>query len=157
MTQDELRSLLDYDPLTGVFLWKVSRGGTVRAGEPAGSYSVNGYRKIIVAGRSYRAHRLAWLYVYGEWPADQIDHINRVKDDNRIANLRVVSNGENRANTAPNKKNKVGQKHVTPVRDCYRVLVRRNKRNHHVGYFKSVEDAVAAREAWLSQYEGVRP
>lgn len=157
MTQDELRSLLDYDPLTGVFLWKVARGGSVRAGEVAGTFCTKGYRKIIVGGISYKAHRLAWFYVHGEWPAEQIDHINRVKDDNRIANLRVVSNGENRANTEPNRNNAIGAKNVHPVRNHYRVMVRRDKRNHHVGYFKSVNDAVTAREAWLSQYEGDRP
>jgi hypothetical protein len=149
LTAERLRELLDYDPLTGVFLWKVPRAQVIKAGDLAGTFCAKGYRKIIVDGRSYKAHRLAWLYVYGEWPADQIDHINRVKDDNRIANLRSVTNGENRANTLVNRNNPVGEKNVRMQNGKFRVVVRRQRKMHHVGYFESVAEAAMARDAWL--------
>jgi len=94
---DYLREILHFDPSTGVFTWAKPRP-KIRVGERAGHNHHKGYRRIDVCGKSYAEHRLAWFYYYGVWPADQIDHINRVRDDNRISNLREASNGENRAN-----------------------------------------------------------
>jgi hypothetical protein len=98
LTAGRLRELLDYDPGTGVFRWRANRG-RVRAGGVAGSLSVSGYLKARVDGRSHWAHRLAWLYVHGEWPRGGIDHINGDRSDNRIGNLRDVPqriNAQNR-------------------------------------------------------------
>lgn len=65
----------------------------------AGTVEKNGYTVIKLAGKTYKAHRLAWLHVYGRWPVDQIDHINRVRTDNRLCNLREASRSENQINT----------------------------------------------------------
>ena len=95
---DILRSLLDYDPNTGVFTWRVARRGGAQRNSVAGSKNRLGYVKIHICGKSYWAHRLAWLYIYGVWPSDFIDHINCEAGDNRIANLRIATNAQNMAN-----------------------------------------------------------
>lgn len=92
ITAERLRELLHYDPETGIFIWRVNRARRQTAGKVAGSFASQGYWIIGVEGINYKAHRLAWLYVYGEWPKDQIDHLNGIKDDNRISNLRDVDN-----------------------------------------------------------------
>ncbi len=94
---NDVLALVDYDASTGVFLSKKSQGRMVK-GAPAGALRSDGYRVISVRGKSYRAHRLAWLISYGKWPA-LIDHINRDRDDNRIANLREATKPENMANS----------------------------------------------------------
>lgn len=100
LTQARLKELLNYDPETGVLMWISSNRGR-RSGEIAGyikSGARGGYRRLELSGNQYPAHRLAWLYVYGQWPTQQIDHVNGVRDDNRIANLREVSPAENQHN-----------------------------------------------------------
>ena len=96
---DTLRSLLDYDPDIGVFTWRVTRGGYVKEGHEAGCVNGRGYISIQIQGKKYAAHRLAWLYIYGVMPQDQIDHINRTRSDNRIVNLREATATQNIANT----------------------------------------------------------
>ncbi len=98
LTAERLRELLSYEPETGEFRWRVGRGGTAVAGGRAGCKQTIGYRRIGVAGRTYWEHRLAWLHVTGTWPSDQIDHVNGVKGDNRIANLREATRSENQGN-----------------------------------------------------------
>jgi hypothetical protein len=87
LAAERLRERLRYDGGTGVFTRRVG-SGHARAGEIAGSVHSTGYVRIGIDGGKYTAHRLAWLYVHGVWPSDQIDHINRNRSDNRIANLR---------------------------------------------------------------------
>jgi hypothetical protein len=108
LTADEVRRLLDYDPNTGVFTWRERRGGKASQGSAAGSPQTNGYIHILVHRRAYKAHRLAWLLMHGEWPQAQIDHKNRVRHDNRIANLRLASQSENSQNAARKKTNSTG-------------------------------------------------
>ena len=107
LTQERLKELLDYDPETGVFVRKASRG-TAKAGSVAGCMYNTGYIMIRIDSKDYTAHRLAWLYVYGCWPTNQIDHINRVKDDNRLCNLREATQSENNWNVGKYKNNKSG-------------------------------------------------
>lgn len=103
LTAERLRELLDYDPETGVFRWRVcpnkTGGGRVQAGSIAGRIHRDGHRIINIEGTQLYAHRLAWLYVHGRWPAEEIDHINRNPDDNRITNLREATHGLNFANS----------------------------------------------------------
>ena len=82
LTRDEVAALLTYDPETGVFRWKVDRGQRVKVGDIAGT-EFNGYRRIRIKGRAFKAHRLAFLLMTGAMPSDQVDHINGQKDDNR--------------------------------------------------------------------------
>ena len=97
LTAERLREVLSYDPETGVLRWRMARRG-VGVGMVAGNKKPDGYIRIGVDYRMYKAHRLAWLHFYGRWPVSEIDHINGVRDDNRMANLRDVSrqvNGQN--------------------------------------------------------------
>lgn len=102
LTVDRARQLLEYSPATGEFIWKAPLSNVVRAGQRAGSVAANGYISVGVDGCKLLGHRLAWLMHYGDdappWPQSQIDHINRNKADNRIANLRIVSPSGNKQN-----------------------------------------------------------
>ena len=98
LSADTLRALLNYDKGTGVFTWATDRPGQPPAGSAAGFVDPKGYVRIRVNKRSYRAHRLAWLWVHGDWPSRQIDHVNGVKSDNSLSNLREASAGENKQN-----------------------------------------------------------
>lgn len=121
----EVLRLLKYNPRTGVFTWRVRRGGTALGGAIAGTPTSKGYISIGVLGRVYMAHTLAVLYMTGELPQKpkQVDHINRCKSDNRWCNLRVVSQSVNQHNTGLRKDNALGVRGVRwcSVRNGYRV------------------------------------
>lgn len=106
-TQSDLHELADYDKETGFFQWSKKRRG-IKTGVRLGTDNGFGYQRITVLGKSYYAHRLAWFYVYGTWP-DQIDHINGVRDDNRIGNLRDVTVQQNNQNRNTAQKNSGSQ------------------------------------------------
>jgi hypothetical protein len=98
MTQAKVRSLLSYDPLTGIFTWLCRSARRIRAGDVAGSVGPYGYRVIKIEGLNYQEHRLAHLYMTGSWPACVIDHIDGVRANNAWANLReatMTTNGQN--------------------------------------------------------------
>ena len=98
LTAEYVRSILDYNPETGVFTWK---GGRRRAkkGDIAGTITSSGYRNIKVDGRNYCAHRLAWLHYYGECPKGPLDHKDRNRANNTISNLRECAPGEIQQNS----------------------------------------------------------
>lgn len=138
LTCEQARKRLDYNPETGVFRWRAGPN----AGKLAGRVNGRGYHQLIVDYHYYQAHRVAWLYVYGEWPADEIDHINRVKTDNRIVNLRVVSRRENSLN--------IGARNRFGVPGVYRLPSGRYQLKfcgQHVGYFLTLDAARDARSA----------
>lgn len=87
ITQDELKKLIKYDPDTGIVTW-------LNDSKPLGFFS-NGYLRLYLKKRIYAVHRLIWLYVHGRFPEDVLDHINGIKDDNRLTNLREASEGQN--------------------------------------------------------------
>lgn len=99
VTQQRVRQLLRYCPDSGLFFWLQPPSNRVSVGSVAGCIGTDsGYRIIMIDSRRYRAHRLAWLMVHGHWPDGQIDHINGQRADNRLANLRAVSQAENSQN-----------------------------------------------------------
>jgi hypothetical protein len=98
LTAQRLRELLDYDPESGRFVWRVYRGRTAKPGTVAGNHHPEGYKIIMICGHSYGAHRLAWLHAHGVMPSGQIDHINGVRNDNRLSNLRDVTRAVNKQN-----------------------------------------------------------
>lgn len=159
ITPEYVRSILDYDPATGDFRWRHREGAdgfnTSYAGERAGSVGSRGYLTIKVLGKKIRAHRLAWFVTYGEWPSDQIDHINRIKLDNRIENLRVVNNSENMRNLPPRPLDPVKLGVTFHRRDrLYSTQIGVDGKVIHIGSFKTFEEARAARVAAEIKYYG---
>lgn len=115
LTTERLKYLLHYDPETGIFTWLMKpapRSNRIKPGYIAGCKNDAGYILINIDGYSYRAHRLAWFYVHGVWPEQKIDHINNIKNDNRMVNLREASNSENGWNVGMPSTNTSGIKGV---------------------------------------------
>ena len=107
VTHQRLKELLCYDNESGLFYWKVDRN-KVKLGDVAGRPAVGGYVRIRIDSKDYLAHRLAWFYVNGFWPKLDLDHINRVADDNRIINLREATKLQNVHNRSMSKNNTSG-------------------------------------------------
>lgn len=159
LTADTLRSVLHYDQETGIFTWKVSTSNRVKVGAVAGCPDGRGYLMIRVQSRLYLAHRLAWLYVSGTWPTDQLDHVNRVRTDNRIENLREVTNKQNGQNKSKSSNNTSGHTGVYWHKSYskWQACIKHNQKLIHLGYFTDIEDAIAARKAaeklyWADTY-----
>ena len=114
ITQSELKTILRYDEKSGIFYWlpRSSWNRSDLVGKSAGTKYYDGYIRIWVGTDRYFAHRLAWLYVHGIMPKLQIDHINRCRDDNRIANLREATRSQNKYNSKIPSHNKSGFKGV---------------------------------------------
>lgn len=148
LTQSRLKELLHYDPDTGVFVWLVKRPPYISIGSVAGNLNDRGYRRIEIDKKQHKAHRLAWLYIYGKFPDGEIDHINREKSDNRIANLRDVTRSINLQNCAIRKSNTTGVKGVSwdKRRQKWQASIKINNSQKFLGYFKIIEEAIAARE-----------
>jgi len=136
-TQEQIKQLLDYDCETGLFRWRVSRSHGAR-GAVAGTPHHTGYTYIGVGGKTYPAHRLAWLYVHGVWPEGELDHKNGLKTDNRIANLRPASNSANGANKPVYKNNKCGLKgvHLHKPSGRWKAQIKKDGRVRHIGLFR---------------------
>lgn len=153
ITQTRLREVLEYDPETGIFTWKVTLSNSVPAASRAGTLHPNGYVYIHIDRRGYLAHRLAWLYITGSWPQDQLDHINGVKNDNRWVNLREADNRLNLENQRKaHRNNKLGVLGVTPSQGKFRAVIRHLGHLRHLGYFATRE---LAHTAYLKAKRGL--
>jgi hypothetical protein len=148
ITAERVRSLLAYDPQTGLITWRASRRG-IAAGSVAGTRTSHGYVQISVDGRFYRAHRLAWLIVHGSFPDGEIDHINRNPSDNRLVNLRVVTRTVNLHNCGTRCDNKSGLTGVSWSRNRRKWVaqIQVNGATKYLGRFVTAE---AARSAYLA-------
>lgn len=159
LTIEEARSRLDYDPISGKLTWKKARN-TLRIGSEAKSLDVCGYVQVNICGTMLKGHRLAWFIHYGEWPANDIDHINGVRNDNRIANLRCVSNQLNcqnqRNGTRPNKTGLMGVHFSPRAKEAkrYRAKIWSNGKQIHLGCFETAE---LAHEAYLKAKRFLHP
>jgi len=159
MNADELRALLHYDPDTGMFTWIGKRRSGVPAHRIAGSVHKKGYINIVVMGKSYRAHRLAWFYMRGEWPKDQIDHINMIRADNRWSNLREATGSINQQN-----KRRAMVTNSTRLLGAFRngkyfsAKIHVGGKQRYLGNFKTPEGAHAAYlRAKLEHHKGYVP
>ena len=154
LTAEYVREILDYDPGTGVFKWKwrddVRKNENTRwTGKVAGCVGSDGYLEIGINYRLYYAHRLAWLYVHGEWPPEQIDHIDGDRPNNRIDNLRLATRQENNRNVGLQKNNTTGIKGVCwdKCRGKYMAHITIDGNLHNLGRFDTLTEAAAARAA----------
>ena len=155
ITHDRLRELLDYDPETGVFRWKVARSG-MHPGDVAGTPSARGYINIGVSRTRAGAHRLAWFYVHGVWPSKGIDHINGNCADNRIVNLREANQVENLQNSGRRRNNKSGYKGVSwhSKNRKWVAWIAANVTHIYLGRFDNIEDAADAYRRAADQLHG---
>lgn len=144
LTQARLQELLHYCPETGVFTRKVSLCNSVKIGDVAGGLC-QGYIAVRVQGVSYRSHRLAWLYMTGEFPKDQIDHIDGNRANNAFVNLREATSKQNTQNRRfpriDNKSSKYLGVHWSKLRNKFRAEITVNGKNIHLGLFHNAEDA----------------
>lgn len=135
INQEIVKSRLHYDADTGIFTW-------ISSGKRAGCNHSLGYRKLRINGKSYKEHRLAWLYIYGDFPSGDIDHINRIKNDNRISNLREATESQNAQNIVnAQSHNKTGVLGVTKYGNKYQASIQINGIKKYLGGFTELEDA----------------
>lgn len=138
LTQDELKSLILYDKDTGVFTSK-------KSGKVVG-WKQSGYLKYELNKKKYYLHRLAWLYIYGDLPKKEIDHIDRNRSNNKISNLREASRTENRYNTRVRCDNITGLKGVEYLKKLnkYRAVISTDGKRMRLGTFSSALDAYSS-------------
>jgi hypothetical protein len=147
LTLERLKELLSYNRRTGAWRWRVKRNG-IRDDGIAGTVR-DGYVYIMIDGKFHCAHVLAWFYVTGEWPPNQVDHRNTNRSDNRWRNLRAATPSQNRANGRVNRDNKSGIKGVSKItlKDgsfSYRAQIVARGKWRGLGCFKTPDEAAAA-------------
>lgn len=149
LTQKKLKQKLAYSPESGAFVWSVKPNQTTGKGDIAGGCDDDGYIVIGLNYKVYKAHRLAWLYCYGYMPEYDIDHIDRNPSNNRIKNLREVSQQCNRRNTGNPENNTSGVKGVCfhKSRQKWRPKIASFGKEYHLGYYSDFTEAVAHRLA----------
>lgn len=152
LTQDELKRILSYDAETGHFHFRMTRGGNI-AGSRAGTVCSQGYRSISVKGHLYKEHRLAWLYIYGQWPRGLIDHIDRQPSNNRIGNLREATSQQNQFNCR--RKNKTGFKGVcSDGKGKFFASAKIGSRRFHLGTYETAAEAAVAYQNFAADNHG---
>jgi len=143
LSQLKLKERLYYSPVTGEFT------SVVGSNRKVGTLKSNGYLQIKIQGKCYTAHRLAWLYVFGVWPEGQIDHINRIRNDNRICNLRDV---DHKLNMGNNSKNTSGYPGVRYEGNKWRAQIGVEGRTIILGRFDTKEEAIQIRKEAETKY-----
>ena len=156
LTAERLREVLSYSPGTGEFRWRVRASKKTHVGAVAGCRRPDGYTSIRIDKGLYLAHRLVWLYMTGKWPAEQLDHRNHARSDNRFRNLRECSQLENAANMSLHKDSVVLYKGVSfdPRRGTYSARICKDSIRVHIGTFSTAIEAAAAYDAVSEKYHG---
>jgi len=159
LPQETLKEFLDYNPDTGIFTWKARSMGWFKSkaghkmwntrypGKEAGYETPMRYITIRIMGRNYLAQCLVWLYTYGRWQKEELDHINHNGTDNRLTNLREVSHQENHQNKKLYSPNASGVHGVVMVRNSWVARITANKKRIFLGNFSNYLDAVCARKS----------
>ena len=147
LTQEKLKELLHYDPNTGIFTWKIYRSSNAKKGEVAGSAHCCGYIQMSIDKKKYLAHRLVFLYMEGYFPENEVDHINRVRNDNRWCNLREISHICNLRNSSVQQNN---TSNVTGINfhkhaNKWRCEIGVKGKSIYLGIYSDFKDAVKAR------------
>lgn len=142
ITQKELKEIFFLDEL-GQLIRK-ENSGSANAGDAAKCKDRDGYLVVGINKKVYRVHRLVWLYVYGEMPSTDIDHINRVRDDNRIENLRLATKSQNAKNRSKRKNSSNNYKGVQKSGNGWIAVLQKDGEKCYLGYFKNEEDAAKA-------------
>jgi hypothetical protein len=148
---DRVRYLVNYDPETGMFTWRIKRRGCAQ-GTKVGCRMKNGYIIIRLDNVLYLAHRLAWLYVTGTWPAHQIDHINGDRADNCFSNLREATNIQNAHNRNKRRNNKSGYTGVRAENKRWLAEIKVNYKPIRLGLFDTPEEASLAYQDACRKY-----
>ena len=157
LSAERARELLAYDPETGTLRWKVRVSQSMLAGSIAGTTDSYGYVRVIIDKRTYRAHRLAWLIVHGQWPENELDHKNLLRSDNRLSNLREATRSQNMFNKKVYANNTSGHTGISKRGSKFRAVYGRNGRPVAIGTFATLEAAIAAREAAIAYRGEFRP
>lgn len=147
---ERIRDVLSYNAETGVFTWRKSTSNAAPIGSKAGGPNSKGYTHIRLDGRSLKAGRLAWIYVTGEDPGElEVDHKNRDRSDDRFSNLRLADRKLNCENIGTPKHNTSGTKGVSKhaMSGKWEAYIYHHKRRIHLGRFRDIAEAAAAREA----------
>lgn len=154
LTQKRLKKLFHYTPETGIFTRLLCTANCTKIGDVAGSLTVEGYLTIYIDGKANKSHRLAWLYVHGKFPPLEIDHINGVKSDNRMCNLRSVTHSKNGRNQKLRASNTSGVMGVCwyKGRAKWQAVINVNKKRRNLGYFDFKDDAIRVRLAAEKNY-----
>lgn len=155
ITQERLKELLTYSPETGDFIWNYDIGN-VKKGTVVKCKDSYGYITVGIDKKKYLSHRLAWLYMMGEFPKNCIDHINNLRDDNRFINLREATVSQNNKNKSISKRNTSGAKGVSfsKVKNKWTAHCSVNSRDRHIGDFLSLEDAKTAYINFAKKHHG---
>ena len=149
VTFEQACRLFRYDPQTGKLFWRVKAAHCVHVGDESGSvHKASGYRQIKINNISYKAHRIIWLIVYGSFPDFEIDHINGIRNDNRLINLRSVTHAMNCRNRGMQSNNSSGIMGVSWCKRSNQWLARIyiNGASKHLGYFDDMESAALSRK-----------
>ena len=156
LTQERLQEVLRYEPETGHFYWKVRPSNRTDMGKRAGYVGTWGYHIISVDAVKYRANRLAWLYMTGEWPKDQVDHINCDRGDDRWENLRAATLRQNRFNCLPRKDSRTGVVGVSENKafSTFTAYIKIKGRKKNLGTYASIEEAAQARKNFAQAIHG---
>lgn len=147
---EEVAKLFTYDRETGVLYWRIRAHNKIRHNYVAGSSkgTIDGYRQVSIKGKLYHEHRIIMMLCFGHIPENaEIDHINHIRNDNRLANLRFVTRSENRRNQSVNSKNTSGVTGVCflKARKKYMAQISVDRENIYLGMFETLEEAAAAR------------
>lgn len=163
----KVAGMVNYSPDSGSMKWNrkpssekdAARWNARYSGKECGNIDFQGYRAIKINGKTFKAHRLAWLHYYGEWPKGQIDHINRVRDDNRIENLRDVTRSQNQQNVSIRRTNTSGAKGVYFFKGTgkWHARICVNGKQKHLGFFNDLRLAASAYSEAAAKYHTHNP
>jgi hypothetical protein len=154
VTQERLLEVLNYNPSTGIFIWRMVLSKRTQIGSIAGT-DKDGYVNISIDKRLYRAHRLAWMYMTGEWPSSLMDHKDLNRSNNKWDNLRLATNTQNSVNSPKLCTNTSGYKGVRwyKANSRWSAQIGMNGKMQHLGYFDTAKEAyvvycLAAQRLW---------